>query len=242
MSHKKLSRSEQSRINGAKSKGAVTDQGRARSALNRTSHGMYSVRTVLEDESVEIFNLLASRYHDAFQPRDQFETDLLENMINSRWKIRRLEAAISAEMNLTAAEHREDVKSKFGPIDPATRAALSYRINAKNIDILEEHLERQQRTFLRSFRALRTHRGGQLPPQQQLANIETGIPNNIPPEPQPEPQPQKEGFEPSAAAQPSLPRKIAIVLVLLLSAIASTFHWNATKPPQRTPPAAYATL
>lgn len=238
MSHKKLSRSQQSRINGAKSKGAVTEEGRARSALNRTSHGMYSVRTVLEDESVEIFNLLASRYHDAFQPRDQFETDLLENMINSRWKIRRLEAAISAEMNLTAAEHREDVKYKFGPIDPATRAALSYRANAKHIDILEEHLERQQRTFLRSFRALRTHRGGQLPPQEQLANIETGIPNNVPPEP----QPQKNGFEPSAAAHPGLARKIAIVIVLLLSAIASTLPWNATKPPQRTPPAPYAAL
>lgn len=240
MSRKKLSRSEQSRINGAKSKGAVTEEGRARSALNRTSHGMYSVRTVLEDESVEIFNLLASRYHEAFQPRDQFETDLLENMINSRWKIRRLEAAISAEMNLTAAEHREDIKYKFGPIDPATRAALSYRANAKHIDVLEEHLERQQRTFLRSFRALRTHRGGKLPPQEQLANIENGIPNNVPPEPQPQPQNQR--FEPSAPPQPGLAQKIAIVIVLLLSAIASTFPWNATKPPQRTPPAPYATL
>lgn len=221
MSDKKLSRSEQSRVNGAHSRGPVTEEGRARSALNRTSHGMYSTRTVLEDESIEIFNLLASRYHDAFQPQDQFETDLLENMINSRWKIRRLEAAISAEMNLTAMEHREDIKYKFGPIDPATRAALVYRINAKHLDILEDHLEKQQRTFLRSYRALRTHRGGKLPPQEQLNNLETDIPNNVQPEPAPEPQPEKERFEPSADPQPSLFSKIAIVIVLLLSSFAS---------------------
>ncbi len=235
---RRLSRSEQSRVNGRRSRGPVTDSGRARSALNRTSHGMYSVRVVLEGESQEIFNLLASRYHELFAPQDQFEIDLLENMINARWKIRRLEAALSAEMNLAAAEHRVDVKYKFGEIDPATQAALAYRSNAKHIDVLEEHLERQQRTFLRSFRALRAYRNGVMPPQEKIAQLESQLPANDNPEPTAASS-QNRGFEPSALGPI---RKIAIVIVLLLSAIASTFHWNQTESPERSSPPTHAAL
>ncbi|MBL8177066.1 MAG: hypothetical protein JNK48_20500 [Bryobacterales bacterium] len=234
-----FTRSEQSRINGSRSQGPVTDAGRARSALNRTTHGMYSSRVVLENESLDIFNLLAAAYHGLFEPRDQFETDLVENMVNARWRIRRLEAVHSAELNLTTAQHRVDVKYKFGPVDPATQTALAYRAGAKNIDVLEEHLERQHRIFLRSYRALRTYRKGDLPPQDKLAAAESALPS---PPPQPAPERENPGNEPSARPQPGAFRKIAILIVLLLSAIASTFHWNATKSIERTPPNSHAAL
>ncbi len=139
MSQKKRARSEQSRINGSQSRGPVTDAGKQRSSINRTSHGMYSVRVVLENESHDIFNLLSSRYHQVFQPRDQFETDLIENLINARWKIRRLEAAHSAELDLTSAEYGVEARYRYGNFDPATATALAYRANAILFDELAAH-------------------------------------------------------------------------------------------------------
>ncbi|MFN7933483.1 MAG: hypothetical protein U0R19_09160 [Bryobacteraceae bacterium] len=206
---------------------------------------MYSCRVVLEHESQEIFNILSSNYHEAFQPQDQFEIDLLENMINARWKIRRLEAAHTAEMNLTIAEHHVDMHYKFGKVDSATQAALTFRANAKNLDILEDHLERQQRIFLRSYRALRTHRGARnLPPQEQLSNLETGIPTNHNVDPPAEPESteqrsedEKFWFEPS---EPSLLRKIAIIVILWFSAIASAFRRNL-RPSLERPQSSHAT-
>ena len=54
-----LTRSEQSRINGSKGQGPVTPQGKLHSSINHTKHGMYSTRVVLENESKEIFQVLA---------------------------------------------------------------------------------------------------------------------------------------------------------------------------------------
>ncbi|MBS1830190.1 MAG: hypothetical protein JST93_33120 [Acidobacteria bacterium] len=199
---------------------------------------MYSCRVVLEHESQEIFDILSSNYHEAFQPQDQFEIDLLENMINARWKIRRLEAAHTAEMNLTIAEHHVDIHYKFGKVDSATQSALTFRASAKNLEVLENHLERQQRIFLRSYRALRTHRGARnLPPQEQLSNLETGIPTNQNVEPPREHVPYDQlsegekfwfepSFDPGKPSEPGLLRKIAIVVVLWFSAIASALRRN----------------
>src|SRR5262245_31008006 len=101
-----LTRSEQSRQNGAQSHGPVTPEGKARSAQNRTTHGMFSTRVVLETESKRVFQILAGLYHDLFQPQDQFETDLVDSLVHARWKIRRLEAAHTCELDLTITEHR----------------------------------------------------------------------------------------------------------------------------------------
>ena len=232
-----LSRSEQSKANGAKSRGPVTEAGRRRSALNRTSHGMYSTRVVLECESKEIFQMLANFYHDLFQPQDQFETDLLENMINARWKIRRLEAAHTAEIDLTLEEHRVDIKYKYSPdLDPATLTALAYRISAPALETLEKHMERQDRLFSRSYRNLVRHRQNRPTPSlEDLHDIEQQIPSNqqnerFEPEPpaQPDPEPahpvENQPFEPSKLSP--LP-KIAIIIVLLLASVAFAFSWNA---------------
>jgi hypothetical protein len=246
-----LTRSEQSRLNGAKSRGSITPEGKARSALNRTSHGMYSTRVVLETESKEFFHILAGLYHDLFQPQDQFESDLVDSLVHARWKIRRLEAAHSAEINLTITEQRHEWIEKHGEkISSDHLHALAYRHCANYLETLDKHLDRMERLFSRNYRNLAKHRRNQpIPSIEELQDAEQPIPSNTqnerfepetpaqpPTSPAAEPpqsvQPnQKQRFEPS---HPNPFQKIAIIIVLLLTSIAFSLSWNSTPMPERT--------
>ncbi len=249
-----MTRSEQSRINGSKGQGPVTPEGKARSAINHTSHGMYSTRVVLENESKEIFQILAGLYHDLFLAQDQFETDLIDSLVHSRWKIRRLEAAHSAELNLAILEQRQANTEKYGPvIGPDIQTALAYRTNGSYLETLDKHIERQERLFHRSYRTLAKHRRNQpLPTIEELQHLEQDIPSNTSPDVQsaveapeappspstPAPKPvepaatlQKDRFEPS---HPNPFQKIAIIIVLILSSIVYSLTGIPAEPPQRT--------
>lgn len=92
----KLTRAESSRRNGAQSKGPVTEAGQQRSCLNRTTHGMQSTRIVLQNESRETYEQLCSLFFDIFDPHDIFEHECVSNIVNSRWRIRRLKAPNTA--------------------------------------------------------------------------------------------------------------------------------------------------
>ncbi|MBS1830948.1 MAG: hypothetical protein JST93_36985 [Acidobacteria bacterium] len=246
-----LTRSEQSRLNGSKSHGAITPEGKARSALNRTTHGMYSPRIVLETESQKNFQIFAGLYHDLFQPQDQFESDLVDSLLHARWKIRRLEAAHSAEINLTITEHRAEIDDKYGENASSDQLhALAYRYCAKYLETLDKHLDRQERIFSRNYRNLAKHRRNQpIPSIEDLQDAEQPIPSNT----------QNERFEPETPAQPPTPpaaeppqsvqptqkqrfepshpnpfQKVAIIIVLLLTSIAFSLSWNSTPMPERT--------
>jgi len=187
-SSKKRSRAESSRINGAKSHGPVTAEGKQRSCLNRTTHGMRSSRVLLHNECQDTYNNLAELFFKLFSPKDIFEHELVSNMINARWRIRRLEAASAANLDLAMEEARPDFEKKYGNIDATHEHALAYRAIAQssgNNDIMGRHEDRQHRLFDRSYRLLARHRGKQsaLPSNEDLLRAESELPpDNLPPE------------------------------------------------------------
>ena len=87
----KLSKAESSRINGAQSRGPITDAGKARSSMNNLQHGMYSSRVILDNENPDAYHALSIEYKELFLPQDIFEAECVDNMINSRWLCRRME-------------------------------------------------------------------------------------------------------------------------------------------------------
>lgn len=112
---------EASRINGARSRGAVTAEGRARSALNGTKHGLYSSRTVLANESQEEFDRSYLRYHHEWNPVGQSELDLVRDIAVLRWKYIRIlnmdDAARDSEMFI----QRDGFDKCYANPDPAMR-------------------------------------------------------------------------------------------------------------------------
>jgi len=111
MSKKK---SEAARINGAKSRGPVTPEGRARSSQNALRHGLSSAVVVLPHEDRAQFEYLRDSYMESFQPAYQPQHDLIETMAAARWRLNRLQEIeanlFEKEMVLRASEMAKELK------------------------------------------------------------------------------------------------------------------------------------
>ena len=94
-------RSETARLNGAKSKGPKSPAGRRRSSLNALTHGLCSSVVVLSNESPALFTAYLDGYIARFSPADTVELDLVQQIVDSSWRLRR---ALAME---TAAYERE---------------------------------------------------------------------------------------------------------------------------------------
>jgi hypothetical protein len=184
--NEKPSKSESSRINGSKSNGPTSEAGKQRSSQNRTSHGIYSSRVVLRTESQETYNELEAALLNLFQPRDAYEVLCLNDMVVARWRIRRLRATDTANIELAVEDARATLHSTYQNLTPAHELALAYRAmpqtnSSANLLRLEDQ---QQRVYDRSYRALARHRGrnSALPSAPAIAEVECALPpDNFPP-------------------------------------------------------------
>lgn len=120
---------EASRRNGACSKGPITADGKARSALNGTRHGLCSPRFfLLPDEDSQAFALFVVDLLALLAPRDQAEHQAAERAAQAKWRAiwaDRLEAEILAE--LFAAKALPDLAESRAVRATATKALSTMR-------------------------------------------------------------------------------------------------------------------
>jgi hypothetical protein len=152
-------KSETARINGAKSHGPITPEGKARSSANSRRHGLAAASIVLPGESAEDFQLLLADYLDQFKPQTGVESDLVEVMAISRWRLRRLLAIETHQLNLEMIRRREQIDQEFNNIDHGDRLAdvfkqLSYEssINRSFDKALKQLQQLQSNRPVGSFR------------------------------------------------------------------------------------------
>ena len=100
--------SEASRINGAKSRGPKTPQGRATSSLNATKHGITAKTLTVANESQELLLEMMNSYFDYFAPTNQVEIDIVRDIVAARWRLHRIwryqTALLDVEMNNQSPE------------------------------------------------------------------------------------------------------------------------------------------
>ena len=167
-----LSRSEAqkeaSRQNGAKSHGAATPEGKARSSQNSVKHGLYSTRAVLANESQEEFDKLYLSYCQEWNPAGPSEYDLVQNIAVSRWKINRFENMLAAALDTDMFIHHDSFNECFKPNDPAMRhhdAACAVHVGVPGIlGFYQSSIMQLHRLYTRSrndLERLQTRRLGQ---------------------------------------------------------------------------------
>ncbi len=98
-----LSKSESARINGAKSRGPKTPEGKAKSSQNAIKHGIFAQVVVLKTESADIFEELTQDFMQRFEPRDGVEQAIVEQMIAATWRLSRCWEMQTQTMNLEMA-------------------------------------------------------------------------------------------------------------------------------------------
>jgi hypothetical protein len=173
-------KSQTARINGAKSHGPKTPQGRATSSVNATSHGITARTLVLRNENPDFFLDMLSAYFDLLQPANAMEVDLVSDIVAARWRLRRIwryqTAMLDVEMDLQAPEYEK----RYEIFDEDMRGAAAFSAIADNSSGYATALRTDihlTRTFRRSIEELRRLRGGHILPETPQLQIEPTSPD-----------------------------------------------------------------
>ena len=120
-------KSDTARINGAKSHGPVTPEGRAKSSANSRTHGLAAKYVRFQSETDEHFQLLHADYIDQFQPQTGVEADLVEVMVIARWRLRRLLALESHLFDTEMVRREKHIDKEFNMMGADARLAYVFQ-------------------------------------------------------------------------------------------------------------------
>jgi hypothetical protein len=151
------------RANGRKSKGPVTEQGKARSSRNATRHGILANTIVLDSESRQRFFDLIAGLQQHFKPATVVESALIENMAVCQWRQARVLAMEKVAFTLETGRLREQ-DPQAALEDPAILAFLSFRGQSKFLEALSRYETRFDRQYSRTLmRLIRIRQNKEIP-------------------------------------------------------------------------------
>lgn len=142
------------RANGAKSPGPKSTAGKARAAMNALKHGVYAESLLLPNENPADLAHLRAYYFQRFQPMDPVEADLVEVMIVSMWRLRRLSRLDTGILLREFHSARRAVRG-FDAMPPDRQAALAalrhLNLNGGAIGALDRQESKLYRHFSRAL-------------------------------------------------------------------------------------------
>ena len=156
-----------SRANGAKSKGPLTEEGKARAAKNSRRHGLLARLTVMETERSEAFIDLSTDLYANFEPLDEHERNLVDTMIIAIWRRTRALGMESAGLShIIRKQHALTIQSlpPGVPIYENDTHSLAFKalVNNSNeqrvLDLLHRYEVRHTRAYDRALKSLLAYR------------------------------------------------------------------------------------
>jgi len=154
---------EANRANAAQSTGPTTDDGKAKSSQNSTTHGLTGKIVVLPHEDKNAFQRFSVEVLACLAPEGVIECEFAQLVANAQWRLRRIK---SIEDGLLA-------HGRFGPTDPyaepecfqdAEVLAQSFIDNTRsfaNLSHYEHRLYRDMTHALKQLQDLQAARGSQ---------------------------------------------------------------------------------
>jgi hypothetical protein len=215
-----------SAANGRKSQGPITPEGKDRSKLNATTHGLLSQFTRVRHEDLRGFEEVTGAYLGRFQPQDGVEEGLVEEMIHANWNTRRIWAIEHTMMN-------QEINAQTSR-DPAVCVAeawgtLSETSKFKNLQRYEAHHANRHRRAMQTFIDLR--KKVPLPPNS--VEVERVTPETTNDDVTPE-QPTPETPNP-APTQPEPTHDLPPMPITVNNTLQPITPDNPKKQPQRDP-------
>jgi hypothetical protein len=178
-----------SRANGRRSRGPVTPEGKARSAANSLRHGLLAKICLLESESREMFDHLVDSFAARFQPADEVEWGLVEEMVSATWRLRRCWAVETRVLDQEiAAQFEGDQLDRIA-------AGLAKAAAGQTLPLMHRYETRLHRMYQRALHGLlRLRASFPVPDSQELPNEPNPISGQapaaaLPPESAPGPAP-----------------------------------------------------
>ncbi|MEK0081807.1 hypothetical protein [Benzoatithermus flavus] len=169
----RLTRAEAARLNGAKSRGPVTEAGKRRSAMNALKHGLTADRfTLSRGEDAEAYAELESRLAARFAPQDEIAAHLVQRLASVMWRQYRGDR-IEAEV-LAQRERRPDSSYIGGYVPGSPLVWDAGRFNA-----VQRYQARLDRMLFRLLDALARHEPLPEPDEAAAAPVEPAAAGSV---------------------------------------------------------------
>lgn len=122
-----MTRSEASRINGAKSAGPKTPEGKLRSSQNAFRHGLTAKTMATSGEDGAEFEALLNDYLKHFRPEGPVETALVRELAGLEWRQIRLAGYETGMLQKRMDKDQDDVQMRWGNEIPGhERGAIAF--------------------------------------------------------------------------------------------------------------------
>ena len=156
----KLTQPESNRINGRKSRGPKTPEGRAKSALNAVKHGLTAKTLILQNEKPAHLRKMLNSYTEYLRPSNPIEIDMVTEMVAARWRIRRIWRYETAMLDIEMDAQAAGFEQRFLKYDEDMRGAQAWEALAGGNKGMatafryEVHLSRVYRRILAEFQKI----------------------------------------------------------------------------------------
>src|ERR1700748_3132020 len=146
-------RIEAGRRNGMLAKGKKSEEARQRCARNSVKHGLFAKTLVLANEDRGAFESTRKSYYETWKPENEFEADLVNDMIAARWRLNRIMMVEKETIDLRQArmDHSGVLKKEFDLIPEPVRLAIAYEKEYNESKTLAT-LSRYEARYYRQFR------------------------------------------------------------------------------------------
>ena len=125
---KSQARIDAGRRNGMLARGKKSEEARQKCAKNSLKHGAFSLTLVLPNESPELFESARKSYYELWKPENEFEADLVNDMVAARWRLNRVMMVEAETIDLRQArmDQSGELKKEFEIIPEPTRVAIAF--------------------------------------------------------------------------------------------------------------------
>ena len=178
----KRNRADQARINGAKSQGPITEDGKFICSRGALKHGLTALKhTVLDIEDPDEFLAFQTATIDEFRPKSVFALSLVEQLAHLQWTLDRLNLIHTSYLNHKVNEAADgldplaETAQGTNEIAALVRGWIASAVNGSAIDLLRRYTATLQHQFNSTFNNLHKLE------QQQAARLrDRDLPYQIP--------------------------------------------------------------
>ena len=148
-------RIEINRANSQHSTGPKTEAGKQRSSLNALRHGLTGQIVVMPTEDLEAYQQHLNRYAAEYHPQGATESDLVQVLADTSWRLHRVAALETNLLTLGMARESNPLSSALPQIQDAMALASALESQSKALSNLSMHGQRLSRQLERTIIQLR---------------------------------------------------------------------------------------
>jgi hypothetical protein len=180
--------------NAQLSSGPTSQDGKRRSSLNATRHGLTGRVIVLPSEDLKVYEAFSQELRASLDPKTPLERELAQTVIDQQWRLNRVRTIEDGMLTLSESE----IGADHPAVDSALAAAQAFLENSKafvNLTIYEQRIHRIMEKALAQLKQLQAERKALEQAQMeealklQMLHKEEGLPYD----------PQTDGFVFSSA-------------------------------------------